>query len=157
MAVTIRPMRDDEFATWLPQMRDNYAGSLSRDGGVPADAARTKAAADTAQAFPGDQPSSRHAVFVVEADGEPVGELWLAQRDDQPDLRGTLFVFDIRIDEAQRGRGYGREAMLLAEGEARRRGLDRIALNVFGGNEVARNLYRSLGYAENAVLMSKPL
>jgi hypothetical protein len=30
-------------------------------------------------------------------------------------------------------------------------------LNVFGGNEVARGLYRSLGYSENAVIMSKSL
>jgi ribosomal protein S18 acetylase RimI-like enzyme len=47
--------------------------------------------------------------------------------------------------------------MLLAEGEARRRGLSRVALNVFGGNEVARNLYRSLGYEETAVTMRKTL
>ena len=47
--------------------------------------------------------------------------------------------------------------MLLAEAEARRRGFDRIGLNVFGGNEVARNLYRSLGYTENAIVMSKTL
>jgi len=157
MAVTIRPMREDEFDAWLPRMRDDYAESLSRDGGVPADAAHSKAAADTERAFPGDRASATQSVFVVEADGEHVGELWLAERDDQPDLRNTLFVFDIRIDEARRGRGYGREAMLHAEEEARRRGLERIALNVFGGNEVARNLYRSLGYAENAVLMSKDL
>jgi predicted GNAT family acetyltransferase len=30
-------------------------------------------------------------------------------------------------------------------------------LNVFGGNEVARNLYRSLGYEELAALMRKDL
>jgi ribosomal protein S18 acetylase RimI-like enzyme len=47
--------------------------------------------------------------------------------------------------------------MLLAEAEARRRGLGRIMLSAFGGNEVARNLYRSLGYTENAVFMSKDL
>ena len=53
--------------------------------------------------------------------------------------------------EAMRGRGLGRRAMELAEEEANRRGLARIELNVFGGNEVARGLYRSLGYAEVAV------
>jgi ribosomal protein S18 acetylase RimI-like enzyme len=42
-----------------------------------------------------------------------------------------------------------------AEHEARRRGLTHVALNVFGGNEPARGLYRSLGYAEDAVSMSK--
>jgi len=46
-------------------------------------------------------------------------------------------------------------AMLLAESEARQRGLNRIALNVFGGNEAARNLYQSLGYDERAVTMGK--
>jgi ribosomal protein S18 acetylase RimI-like enzyme len=45
----------------------------------------------------------------------------------------------------------------MAEEEARRRGIDRVALNVFGGNKVARQLYRSLGYEENAVAMSKKL
>jgi ribosomal protein S18 acetylase RimI-like enzyme len=47
--------------------------------------------------------------------------------------------------------------MLLAEDEARQRGLDRVALNVFGRNTVARGLYRSLGYEENALAMSKPV
>ena len=45
--------------------------------------------------------------------------------------------------------------MLLAEDEVRSRGLSHIALNVFGGNDVARSLYRSLGYAETAVFMRK--
>jgi len=30
-------------------------------------------------------------------------------------------------------------------------------LNVFGGNDVARGLYRSLGYVERAVLMGKDI
>jgi ribosomal protein S18 acetylase RimI-like enzyme len=47
--------------------------------------------------------------------------------------------------------------MLYAEEEARRRGLSSISLNVFGGNEAARTLYRSLGYEELAVLMRKDL
>ena len=54
-------------------------------------------------------------------------------------------------------RRYGKAAMVFAEEEALRRGHDRVALNVFGGNEVARSLYRSLGYDENAVSMSKKL
>jgi ribosomal protein S18 acetylase RimI-like enzyme len=68
-----------------------------------------------------------------------------------------LFIYDIRLDERFRGRGYGKAAMEFAEEEARRLGVGRVALNVFGGNEVARNLYRSLGYQENAIAMSKTL
>jgi GNAT superfamily N-acetyltransferase len=149
-------MRDDEFATWLPQIRDGYAQAMVDDGGFSPEAATAQAETQMEQLFPGGQPSAEQVVFVLEADGERVGELWLAEREDMS-RRPCLFVYDIRVDKAHHGRGYGKAAMLLAEDEARRRGLDRVALNVFGRNEVARRLYQSLGYEENAVAMSKTL
>jgi GNAT superfamily N-acetyltransferase len=147
-------MRDDEFVAWLPQVRDGYARSMSDHGGMTPSAAAAKAEADTEQLFPGGRPSTEQLVFVIEADGEPVGDLWLAEREDMS-KRPCLFVYDVHVDDAHQGRGYGKAAMLFAEEEARRRGLGRVALNVFGRNEVARRLYRSLGYEENAVAMSK--
>ena len=50
----------------------------------------------------------------------------------------VLWIYDIHVEDTHRGRGYGKEAMLLAEAEGRRRGLGRITLNVFGGNERSR-------------------
>jgi ribosomal protein S18 acetylase RimI-like enzyme len=146
-------MREDEFTAWLPLLQDGYARSMIEEGGFSPEAATTKAAEDTEQLFPGGRPAADQLVLVIEADGEAVGELWLAEREDlrQP----SLFVYDIHVHEAYRGRGYAKAAMLFAEAEARRRGLDRVALNVFGGNTVARGLYLSLGYEENAVAMSK--
>jgi ribosomal protein S18 acetylase RimI-like enzyme len=92
---------------------------------------------------------------VIEAGGERVGELWLAEREEQ--RRRLLWVYQLRVDERHRGRGFARAAMDFAEQEAGRRGLSHVALNVFGGNEAARGLYRSLGYTEDAVSMSKPV
>ncbi|HEU5216876.1 MAG TPA: GNAT family N-acetyltransferase [Gaiellaceae bacterium] len=155
MSVQLRPMRDDEFDTWLPQAQEFYARSMIEDGDVPPEAANAKAVADIKHLFPGRRPSAEQLVFVVEADGEPVGDLWLAEREDT--MQPCLFVYGIRVGEAHRGKGYGKAAMLLAEEEARRRGIGRVALNVFGRNTVARSLYRSLGYDENAVAMSKTL
>lgn len=155
MDVKLRPMRQDEYVDWLPQMRDGYARSMIEEGGVPPESAKEKAASQTEQLFPGGRSSAEQLVFVVEGGGEAVGELWLADRDDV--LQRCLFVYLIHIAEAHRGRGYGKAAMLLAEEEARRRGIDRLALNVFGRNTVARRLYQSLGYDENAVAMSKAL
>ncbi len=155
MSVQLRPLRDDEFGAWLPRMRDSYAQSMIDHAGFSPEGAAAKAAADVERLFPGAQPSAEQLVYAIEADGERVGELWLAARDDarQP----CLFVYEIYVHETARGRGYSRAAMLFAEEEARRLGLDRIALNVFGGNTVARRLYRSLGYDENAVAVSKVL
>jgi ribosomal protein S18 acetylase RimI-like enzyme len=64
-------------------------------------------------------------------------------------------VFNVQVDEQHRGRGFARAAMEFAEQEAQRRGLSHVALNVFGGNEQARGLYRSLGYSEDSLSMSK--
>jgi ribosomal protein S18 acetylase RimI-like enzyme len=155
MGVQLRPMRDDEFTAWLPRLREDYGQAMIDDGGVLPEAARAKAAADVEQLFPGERPSPDQLVFVIEADGEAVGQLWLADRDNMG--RRSLFVYEIHIDDAHRGRGYGKAGMLLTEEEARRRGIDNVTLNVFGRNAVARHLYLSLGYAENAIAMSKSL
>lgn len=153
MAVQLRPMRDDEFVTWLPAMRERYAADMVEHAGMTPERAAAKAGDDTERLFPGGVPAAQHSVYVIEVDGEPAGDLWLTEREET--LEPCLFVYDIRLDERFRGHGYGRAAMLFAEDEARRRGIGRVALNVFGGNEVARSLYRSLGYEENAVSMSK--
>jgi GNAT superfamily N-acetyltransferase len=148
-------MRDDEFAAWLPLMRDRYADEMVSEAGLDRERAEVKATEDVERLFPGGKPSAEQLVLVIEADGEAVGDLWLAERDDS--FQRCLFVFDVRLEEGHRGRGYGKAAMTFAEEEARRRGFDTVALNVFGRNTVARNLYRSLGYEENAVAMSKKL
>ncbi len=155
MSLTLRPLSADEFDAWFPQMRDSYAQDMARDAGLPPEQASAMAAAQMDALFPGQKPSPEQLVYVLEADGERVGELWLCNRDDVP--QPALFIYFVGIDEAHRGKGYGRAAMELVEAEARRLGADTIALNVFGKNEVARNLYRSAGYVENAVSMSKTL
>ena len=154
MGVSLRPMDEDEFVAWLPQMRERYAEDMSSHGGLSPEEAAQLAATQIEFLFPGARPSPEQLVFVVEADGESVGQLWVTERTEP---QHCLFVYELYVDERWRGRGYGRAAMLLAEEEARRRALPRIALNVFGGNTVARRLYQSLSYEENAVTMSKLL
>ena len=155
MSVTLRPMTDAEFDAWLPSVQVGYAEELITNGSMDPGAARVKADAAIAQLFPGGQPSPEQVIFVIEANGERVGELWLAEREEQ--LRRVLWVYEVRVRERYRGRGFARAAMELAELEAKRRGLSHVALNVFGGNDPARGLYRSLGYSEDAVSMSKPV
>jgi ribosomal protein S18 acetylase RimI-like enzyme len=67
------------------------------------------------------------------------------------------WVYDVEVDDAFRGRGYGRDAMLLAEAEARSRGMRSLGLNVHGSNTISRSLYASLGYQVTAQQMKKTL
>jgi ribosomal protein S18 acetylase RimI-like enzyme len=154
VSATLRPIRDEEYASWRSRSTSEYARSMIDHGGYAEDAAHTKAEKDFVAALPDGPATEGHDIFVIE-DGEPVGTLWVCERDN--DTGRTLFVYELFVDANARGRGIGRTAMTLAEDEARRRGLDTVTLNVFGGNGPARRLYRGLGYRETAVFMTKDL
>ncbi len=126
------------------------------DAGMSEEEARAKAERDFAMLVSHGRPVAGQQLFRVEEaeTGERVVRVWLGERfGGQP----VGFLSDIEIEPTFRGRGLGREAMLLVEEEARRRRFTEIRLNVFGGNEIARSLYRSLGYAEFAIGMRKRL
>jgi len=76
--------------------------------------------------------------------GAPVGSLWINVRDRG--IGRAALVYDIEMDETQRGKGYGRATMLAGEGAAKELGATTMGLNVFGFNTTAINLYTSLGY-----------
>jgi ribosomal protein S18 acetylase RimI-like enzyme len=126
------------------------------NGGLSSAAAARKAEEDTARLFPSGAVQDGHFLYVLETEsGERAGRLWWAVEERDGDR--IAFLYDVYLDERFRGSGLGREAMTLLEDDVRSHGLGRIQLNVFGGNERARALYRSLGYAEQAVTMGKTL
>ncbi|MFL6048262.1 MAG: GNAT family N-acetyltransferase [Gaiellales bacterium] len=155
MSVTLRPMRPDEYPAWAEEGQRGYVHQMVEFGGVEPEHAAAKAVRDFASVLPEGLQTNGHWVYVVEADGRAVGSLWFAERDI--DGRPSAFLYDIHIHEHARGNGYGRAAMLEFEREAARRGLHHLSLNVFGGNEPARGLYGSLGWAEVAITMTKHL
>jgi ribosomal protein S18 acetylase RimI-like enzyme len=154
MTTRLRPLCDDEVAEYLPHLRTTYATELTEHLFLDAEAAAARAERSAAEAFPNGVAAPGHWLFAVEdGEGTRVGVLWLGEPyDGEPD---ALWVYDIEIDPDHRGRGLGRDTMLLAEAEARRLGRNRIKLNVFARNAVARALYLSLGFEEMSVQMSK--
>ena len=158
MSLRLRPLREDELPAYIVRGRAAYARDMIEQAGLSREAAEQKADSDWSKLLPDGviQPGS-YLFAVEEAEtGERVGDLWYAERDSEFEGK-TAFVYSIEISPDFRGRGFGREAMQLLEDEVRSRGLPRISLNVFGGNEVARSLYRSLDYVETAVFMVKEL
>ena len=155
MSVTLRPMTPAEYEEFARDGTDEYIRQLVDAGGWTEPQARVKADADFARFLPdGLATPAQHLSVVVDDDsGETVGRLWFAERD----VHGArhVYLYDITVAPSYRGQGYGRTIMLALEDEARRLGIGEIRLNVFGGNDVARGLYRSLGYGEAAVEMTK--
>jgi ribosomal protein S18 acetylase RimI-like enzyme len=155
VSTVLRAMREEEYAGYLERAKRRYREDIVANGGLLPGVAREKAEADYARILPDGLATAGAAVLVVEHDGSPAGVVFFAEREQFG--RRAAWLYEITIDPELRGRGIGRRAMELLEDEVRARGLQRIELNVFGGNEVARGLYRSLGYAERAVVMDKDL
>jgi ribosomal protein S18 acetylase RimI-like enzyme len=158
MTVRLRPLRDEEVQEFIDELRREYVRGLIEDASMTREQAEEKAANDHASLFPGGSPQPDHHMYVLEGEaGEPVGHLFWAKRQAPGGAATRAFLYQIYIDEAFRGRGLGRQALELLETEVRDDGLPGIDLNVWGGNDPARSLYRSLGYEELAVFMSKEL
>ena len=153
--VRLRPITTEEFPAFVAASKAGYAEGIEVHGGQTHEAALRKAEADFPAVLPMGLETPGHYIFIVEADGAAVGRLWLAERDMAG--RRVMFVYDVTIEAEHQGHGYGRAAMRLAEEETLARGIGRIELNVFGGNDVARGLYRSLGYVETSAQMAKVL
>ena len=68
------------------------------------------------------------------------------------------FIDELYVDVNHRGRGFGRQALELVNAAAARLGVRVLLLEVSATNERARNLYRSIGFAERPYrLMSRQL
>ncbi|MEV7692685.1 GNAT family N-acetyltransferase [Microbacterium sp. NPDC089189] len=155
MDVTLQLFDSADVPEWIRTQRAAYVAHR-RLAGDDAATAEANAQRSYERLFPDGRPVAGHEVFRVLAEGDrPVGHLWLGPHPDA--LGDVLYVWDIEIDDAERGRGFGRAAMTAAEERARERGARAIALNVFGFNATARALYESLGYQPTAIQMRKEL
>jgi ribosomal protein S18 acetylase RimI-like enzyme len=156
VTVTLRRPTADEYQAWSALELEEYISEIVASGSLSRAAAEDQARREDAELLPQGLDTPGQLIFRLEAEGQPVGWLWLALQHPHGDP-GVGFIYNIVVDESFRGRGYGREAMQLAEEEAKRHGLHALALNVFGHNRIAWDLYLSLGYRETSVRMKKDL
>ena len=101
------------------------------------------------------------AVYVAEEGGRAVGfvSVWARVRSRGIEEREYEYahVSDLVVLRAHRGRGLGRALLQRAEEHARAAGAKILRLGVLAGNESARGLYRSFGFEDRVVEMTKSL
>ncbi len=156
MPANLRPLTDEEISEFIEWQVEQYVEERVRSGERP-DTARRIASEQSRTLFPEGAPVDGQLLFrVLDDEGTAVGMIWIGPQ--QPaDQWEAFWVFYVRIEEAYRGKGYGRLAMELAESEARSRGASELGLNVFGHNQVARHLYESMGFTARSISMKKDL
>ncbi|NXY97819.1 GNAT family N-acetyltransferase [Streptomyces sp. BR123] len=147
-----RPMTPAEYEVWLAEALEGYAADWAARG-MPPEAARAKSEADHARDLPRGLDTPGVSLCTLEAAGVPVGHLWVAPSR----TRQGAYVYDVAVAEPYRGRGHGRDLMLLAERRALAGGHRTLGLHVFAGNTPALRLYESLGYRPTDIHFAKDL
>ncbi|MFF9196217.1 GNAT family N-acetyltransferase [Streptomyces sp. NPDC014779] len=150
-----RPATEEEFAAWSARSMARFAQSWV-ERGVPEELARAKAEDGRRRFLPQGLATPGVTVAVSTRDGEVTGYLWTGGMQPAAGPRQS-FVFEVEVEEGQRGRGYGRGLMLLAERVALAAGERLLGLHVFTGNTPAVRLYESLGYRTTHVNSYKEL
>lgn len=133
------PMSEAEFDDYLADGTEEYIGEL-RAAGMSEASARKQGEEQMAELVPDGLASEGMSFFTARVDGTAVGTLWLSTQ------RPMAFVYDIKVDESQRRKGYGAAIMNAGARWCRDRGHPALGLNVFGHNPHARALYDKLGY-----------
>lgn len=149
--VTLTPMSAARMAVWSDRLWVTYRADIITAGSSEAEA-DANIARNREALMPDGAPGANQHIFDATVDGDVIGALWLAERSP-----GEWFVYDIEVNESHRGRGLGRATMVAAEDYVRGQGGSKLGLSVFGFNEIARNLYSSLGYQVLAMNMVKDL
>ncbi|MGH2501569.1 MAG: GNAT family N-acetyltransferase, partial [Ktedonobacterales bacterium] len=150
--VTLRPMTEPEYTDFIATSLPAYAADRARSEDVPLEVAQTSANEQIAQLLPQGYATPEHHFWrAVAEDGAVVGALWVHHDVNQR----RAFIYDIVIEEAQRGKGYGEATMRALEEALRPLRVTHIGLSVFGFNTTARALYDKLGYGVAATFMLK--
>jgi len=155
--VRLVPMKATEYESYLAISIREYAEDKVQSGNWQPEEALERSTQDFQKLLPDGVATKDNYLYdiVDETLGLKVGMIWLARI-----LQGAkpvMFIYDFRIDEPYRRKGYGEQAMLAAEVQAKALGYDTIALHVFGFNHGARALYEKLGYEITNINMAKKL
>ena len=153
--VRLLPMTESEFKTYLEKAIPEYAADKMGAGDWSEEEALERSYKSHQELLPQGVKTENNYLFrvQVEESGEKVGIIWM--KHETPRLHG--FIYDIALDESQRGKGYGKHTMLALEEFAKELGLETIGLHVFAYNTVAMRLYKGLGYRVTSQNMIKRL
>lgn len=150
--VTLRPMTESTYDAWMANLRASYAADRARAEDLPLDDRQAEADRQIAGLLPQGASTPDHFFWrIVAEDGAGVGWLWVFHDTAQR----RAFIYDVEIDETQRGKGYGEATMRALEEALLPLAVTHIGLSVFGFNTAARALYDKLGYSVAATFMLK--
>jgi ribosomal protein S18 acetylase RimI-like enzyme len=145
-----------DFDQYLPQALEHLGNEIAKARGVNTERALEIAKGSFESLFPQYivDNQDQHIGHLVDNDSN-IGIMHFGLKRDQSNP--YIYLWDLEVFPPHRGNGYGKCAMEVLEQEAIRLGIQKISLNVFGHNIVARRLYEKMNYHPASLVMSKTL
>lgn len=154
--VKLVKMSPEEFDAFKTTSKESYKLDKMKASDLTEEEAEQIANDDFSRFLPNGYMSRDNFLFTLVSSQEiPVGYLWYVVTGAENNRKA--FIADILIYEEFRGKGFGKATMLLLEEHVREQGLDSIGLHVFGFNQKAIRLYKSLDYQITDLVMAKNL
>ena len=150
--VKLIPMEQAVFEAYLEEDIQRYAQAHLEAGNWEPSQALEKPRTEHQQLLPDGLESKNQYLFsIIDASDQKLGILWVNIEN------GRAFIYDFRIDEAQRGKGYGKQALMALDEKLKSIEVQSVGLHVFGDNFIAQELYKKMGFQITGIHMKKRL
>ncbi len=152
--IQLIPISNEDFEKDLKVWINEYAEEKVKAGTWPEEGSLERSEKEFSRLLPkGKDTPDQHILSIVDEAGTKLGSLWFGvYRDTEP---FGAFIWDIRLTENVRGKGYGKETMTALDNLLKELGIGKVTLHVFAHNEVAINLYKKMGYKTTDIMMAK--
>jgi ribosomal protein S18 acetylase RimI-like enzyme len=146
-------MQQEDFEPYLERDILEYAEEHVRNGNWTKEEALERSRTEHQKLLPDGLRSKDQYLFSIvdDANNQKLGMLWVNIANHQ------AFIYDFRVNEEQRGKGYGKQALLALDEKLKSMNVESVGLHVFGDNITAQELYKKMGFQITGIHMKKVL
>ena len=150
--ITLEPIQQEDFDRMIDTEIRGYAEEHVRNGNWPAEGALERSKKEFDALLPdGIRSKDQYLWSLLDEDSNKIGVLWVQVKDQK------AFIYDFVINEAFRGKGYGKQALIAMDDKLKAMNVESIGLHVFGDNITAQELYKKMGYQITGIRMKKEI
>jgi ribosomal protein S18 acetylase RimI-like enzyme len=150
--VNLEPIQQEDFERFLERGIREYAEDHVRNGNWPSEGALERSRKEFESLLPeGIHSKDQYLYSIMDGSGNKIGLLWIEVKDQK------AFIYDFIIEEAFRGKGYGKQSLIALDEKLQSMNVETVGLHVFGGNHIAQELYKKMGFHITDIQMKKVL